>query len=292
LRTRAAVLQPANSATGTPLYDRLLLTGLLGALIGLVIGGIVVLATNRNDKRLQERDEIAGSIGIPVLMSISVDRPSNVRGWVKLLKDYQPGEVDAWRLRMTLHKLGLIELDGTDLSAGAAYSLAVLSLSSDPKALALGPQLAVFAASVGIPTLLIVGPQQDVNITAMLRAACAAPPTPSGKLQVIVSNRPNADVLGGRLTVVVSVVDGKNPEVALTMRANATVLGVSAGAVTARQLARVAADAVFDGRDIVGVFVADPDPHDSTTGRVREMAPPAHRQRTPIRLGGMYTDSE
>jgi hypothetical protein len=94
------------------------------------------------------------------------------------------------------------------------------------------------------------------------------------------------------LTVVVAVVDGQNPEVALTIRATATVLGVSAGAVTARQLARVAAAAAADGRDMVGVFVADPDPQDCTTGRVQELAPPAHQHRTPIRLGGMFTDSE
>jgi capsular polysaccharide biosynthesis protein len=296
LRTRAAVLQPATSGTGTPLNDRLLVTGLLGALLGLLIGAIVVLATNRNDRRLQERDEIAGSIGIPVLTSISVSRPSNARGWARLLEDYQPGDVDAWRLRMTLYKLGLTELDGTVLSVGGVYSLAVLSLSSDPKALALGPQLAVFAASLGIPTVLIVGPQQDVNTTAMLRAACAALPTPSRgsrKLQVTVNNRHDADMLrGARLTVVVAVVDGQNPEVALTIRATATVLGVSAGAVTARQLARVAAAAAADGRDMVGVFVADPDPQDCTTGRVQELAPPAHQHRTPIRLGGMFTDSE
>jgi capsular polysaccharide biosynthesis protein len=294
LRTPAAVLQPATSATGTPLQDRLLVTGLLGALLGLLIGAIVVLATSRNDRRLQERDEIAGSIGIPVLTSVSVGRPSDARGWVRLLEDYQPGDVDAWRL-WQLYKLGLTGLDDTDLSAGGGYSLAVLSLSSDPKALALGPQLAVFAASLGIPTVLIVGPQQDVNTTAMLRAACAALPKPSRlsrKLRVTVSNRHNADVpRDARLTVVVAVVDGQNPEVALTMRATATVLGVSAGAVTARQLARVAASAAADGRDIVGVVVADPDPHDRTTGRVPQLAPPAQR-RTRIRLGGMLTDSE
>ena len=42
-------------------------------------------------------------------------------------------------------------------------SVAVLSLSSDPGAFALGPQLAVFAASLGIPTALVIGPQQDAR---------------------------------------------------------------------------------------------------------------------------------
>ena len=75
---------------------------------------------------------------------------------------------------------------------GGGSSLAVLSLSSDPKALALGPQLAVFAASLGIPTALVVGPQQDPNATATLRAACAAPSEPSERsryLRVTVSDQ-------------------------------------------------------------------------------------------------------
>lgn len=295
LRTPAAVLQAATSATGTPLQDRLPVTGLLGAMLGLLIGAIVVLATRRNDRRLWERDDIAGSVGIPVLTSVSVGHPSNARDWARLFENYEPGDVDAWRLRLALYKLGLTELSEADLGSGGGYSLAVLSLSSDPKALALGPQLAVFAASLGIPTVLMIGPQQDVNTTAMLRAACAAlpkPPRRSRKLWVTVSDRHNAEVSPAlRLTVVVAVVDGQNPEVALTMRATTTVLGVSAGAVTAQQLARVAASAAAESRDIVGVIVADPDPHDRTTGRVPELAPPAQRGAL-IRLGGVLTDGE
>ena len=65
-------------------------------------------------------------------------------------------------------------MNAADLRADSGSSLAVLSLSSDRNALALGPQLAVFAASLGIPTALVVGPQQDANATATLRAACAA----------------------------------------------------------------------------------------------------------------------
>ena len=49
-------------------------------------------------------------------------------------------------------------------------------------------------------------------------------------------------------------------------------LGVASGAVTAQQLARVAASAAADGRDIVGILVADPDPADQTTGRLPQLA--------------------
>jgi capsular polysaccharide biosynthesis protein len=291
---QARILQPAPNATAAPLSMRLLVGGGLGLLLGLLIGAIVGLAIGRRDRRLKERDEIADSIGIPVLASISVGHPSDAAGWVRLLEDYQPGAVDAWRLRKTLRYLGLTDVNHAGPGAGRGISLAVLSLSSDPKALALGPQLAVFAASLGIPTTLVIGPQQDVNATAMLRAVCSAPLKPagrSGNLRVAVSDHHNADQLpSSGLAVVVGVVDGQTPQVADTMRATATALGVSSGAATAEQLARVAANAAADdGRDIVGVLVADPDPADHTTGRLPELARPAHR-KMPTRITSTSTE--
>ena len=291
VQTLATVLQPATSATGTPQQRRFIVNGGLGAVLGLLIGAIIMLATGRKDRRLQGRDEIAGSIGIPVLTSISVGHPGNAAEWARLLEDYQPGPVDAWRLRKALSQLGLTGPNHNNLgTGGGGASLAVLSLASDPKALALGPQLAVYAASLGIPTTLVVGLQEEMSATAMLRAACAAPVKPagrSGNLRVMVSDQPSAGGLtGARLTVVVAVVDGQAPRVGDTIRATMTALGVSAGRVTAEQLARVAASAAADGRDIAGVFVADPDPDDHTTGRVPELARPAPR-RMPTRITGM-----
>ena len=92
------------------------------------------------------------------------------------------------------------------------------------------------------------------------------------------------------LTVVVAVVDGQTPQVADTMRTTATVLGVSAGAATAEQLARVAASAAADGRDIAGILVADPDPADHTTGRLPQLARPTQRRR-PTRMTGTTTET-
>ena len=60
------------------------------------------------------------------------------------------------------------------------------------------------------------------------------------------------------LTIVVAVVDDQTPQVADTMRTTTTVLGVSAGATTAGQLARTASSAAADGREIAGILVADP----------------------------------
>src|SRR5215472_16039527 len=173
-RAQARILQlaEAGGATEPSKLKRWLTYGGLGALAGLVIGATIVLATRRRDRRLQERDEIADSIGVPVLTSVRADHhPTDAPGWRQLFEDYEPGVVDAWRLRKALRQLWPFGVDESNAEAGGC-SLAMISLSSDPQALALGPQLAAFAASRGIPTTLIVGPQQDTNATAMLRPAC------------------------------------------------------------------------------------------------------------------------
>lgn len=287
----AKLLSAATNAAGTPPAVHLIIIGLLGALAGALAGAILALAISRGDRRLRERDEIADAIGIPVVASIPVAHPSNVAGWTKLLANYEPGVVHAWRLRKTLHFLGLTEGSRADSRDGGGPSLAILSLSSDPGALAIGPQLAVFAASLRISTALVIGPQQDANVAATLHAACAAPaPTQKpSNLRLTVSDQIEARQPDVALTIVVSVVDGRTPRVADTMRATTTVLGVSAGAVTAEQLARVAVSAAADNRQIVGIFVADPDSADHTTGRVPQPVRLAQR-RLPTRLTGTTTE--
>jgi len=292
-RMQARVFQPAVNATGTPLRQRLVIYGLLGLLVGGVIGVIAVLAIARNPRRLRERDQIADAIGVPVLASVHAVQPSDAAGWITLLEEYSPGVVNAWQLRNALRHLGFGDVRLTGVTSRDGSSLAVLSLSSDRKALALGPQLAAYATSIGIPTALVVGPQQDANATAVLRAACDAPALAKrSRLRAIVSDHYSIDRLPGTaLTVVVAVVDGEAPEVAATMRAATTVLGVSAGAVTAEQLARVAASAATDGREIAGILVADPDPADHTTGRLPQLTRPA-QWKMPTRITGMSTEAK
>jgi capsular polysaccharide biosynthesis protein len=290
-QVQAHLLESATSASEPSLFSRLPVIGVLGALLGAAVGAIVVLAFNRRDRRLRKRDEIADSIGVPVLASIRAVHPSGAAGWTKLLAGYEPGAVDAWRLRKALQYLGLADVNLNGSQPGRNSSLEVLSFGFDSGALALGPQLAVFAASRGIPTALVVGPQQDVKAAATLRAACAAPLPPSSQLQVIVrdhdgGSRPPDAVL----TVLVAAVDGQNPQVADTTRTTVTVLGVSAGAVTAEQVARAAASAASAGRDITGILVADPDPDDHTTGRLPQLARPAHR-KGPTRITGTTAET-
>ena len=289
----ASLMSQAVSATGTSPAVHLIVIGLLGALAGALAGAILALAISRGDRRLRERDEIADAIGVPVVVSIPVAHPSNVAGWTKLLADYEPGIVHAWRLRKALHFLGLTDGSRAEGRDAGGPSLAILSLSSDPGALALGPQLAVFAASLRISTALVIGPQQDANVAATLHAACAASASAPAKkpsyLRITVSDRVDARQPGVALTIVVSVVDGRTPRVSDTMHATTTVLGVSAGAATAEQLARVAVSAAGDSRQIAGILVADPDSADHTTGRVPQPVRLAQR-RLPTRLTGTTTE--
>jgi hypothetical protein len=292
-RVSANVLQPATSATGTSPMKHVLTYALIGLVFGALIGVVAALTISRTDRRLRRRDEIANSIGVPVLASFPAGRPIDAAGWTKLLERYQPGDLHAWHLRSALQQLGITERNLHNGDVTDNSSVAVLSLSSDPGSLAIGPQLAVFAASLGIPTALVIDHQTDTAMTAALRTACAVPPSPSSKrpshLHVMVSDDGDA---GSdpyvRVTIVVTIVDAKTPQLADAVHTTTTVLGVSSGAVTAQQLARLASSAVADGREVAGILVANPDPADPTTGRIPRL--PRVAQRRQFSMKGLTTE--
>jgi capsular polysaccharide biosynthesis protein len=290
---QARLVAPASDATGSSAPMHLVTFALIGALAGAVAGALIALARGRGDRRLWERDRIADTVGTPVVASVSAGRPSDPAGWTKLLGEYEPGVIHAWSLRRALNQLGLVDLD-LNGPGGEGSSVAVVSLASDRKALAIGPQLAAFAASLGIHVTLAVGPQQDEHVTASLRAACATlsaqPPGRSGHLRVTAEDYPGLARQPGTLAIVVAVVDGQAPRLEGTMRTAVTVLAVSAGTATAEQLARVSVSAAADGRGIAGIIVADPDPADHTTGRLPQPARPG-RRRLPARFTGTTTET-
>lgn len=286
----ARVLEPAVSAGGAKLSERVAEFGLLGALAGALIGCIAALAIGRSDRRLRERDAIANSVGLPVLASFPVQHPSDPQGWTTLLEEYEPAAVYSWRLRTTLQQLG-ITAPAPD-SSGLVRSVTIVNVASDTRALALGPQLASFAASVGIPTALVIGPQQDEDVIATLRAAGVAGPHGSDRmrrLRVVVADGEVTVPGGAALVVAMAVVDPRTPRMPLTVPTDATMLGVTAGAATAEQLARAATAAAAGGREVSGILVADPDPDDQTTGRIPRLAAPARRS-LPTRVKDVPTE--
>ncbi len=273
--------------TGATLRTSAIERGFFGALLGAFLGVIIVVAMSRSDRRLRERDEIAGAIGIPVLASIPVVHPSDTAGWTRLLKEYEPAVIHAWNLRKVLMQIGVSDVR----YGGPGVSVTVVSLSSDKHALAVGPQLAVFAASLGIPTVLSIGTQQDRNATATLSAACtmaaATLSGDAGALQFAVGDHYAGRDSGAALTVAVVVVDVKNPELPPTVRTTTSLLAVTSGATSAEQRARAAVGITSDGRDIAGILVADPDSSDRTTGRLPQLATlPRHRQAAQHRQPG------
>ena len=289
----AVSLERAASATGTEPLTQLIADVLLGAIAGLIVGAVIALAVGRRDQRLRERDEIADAIGVSVLASLPVAHPRDAAGWIKLLDDYKPEALYALQLRQALHYVGMAAVNNNHGDERGRSSVTILSLASDPRAVALGPQLAAFAASQGLPTVLVIGPQQEPDTTATLQTACSGPspasPNWPSQLRVTVSDG-HVDVpLDAALTVAVCVVDGESPRIPHMMRTTATVLGVSSGVATAEQLARVAVNADADGREITGILVADPEPTDHTTGRIPQLSRPAHRRR-PTRLKGITTE--
>jgi capsular polysaccharide biosynthesis protein len=285
------LLQSATSAAGLRPTTFAIIASAIGALLGALIGAIGVLASGRRDRRLRLRDQIADAIGVPVLASLAVRHPSTAADWAKLLDAYQPSNAAARRLHNALHYLGLSgPLPGRP---PGACSITVLSLSTDKRALALGPQLAVFAASQGIRTALVIGPQQDTNVAAALHTACAAqqPTRRSGHLQVAIAGPgsllswPDAGLI-----IAVAVVNGNAPAMGDLLPTNATVLGVSAGAVSAEQLALISASAGAHGRHIDGILVADPYSSDPTTGRIPQLG--KTRRVQPTRLTSVTMGTE
>ena len=297
-RVVARMLAPANSATGTsPLVHRVSF-GLVGTLIGFLVGFVLALARGRGSRKLRLRDEIANSIGVPVLASVPAGHPSSMADWAKLLRSYQPTPLYAWRLRKALQQLNVSGVDltrardnGTDRS-----SVAVVSLTGDRGALAMGPQLAVFAASLGIPTALIVGPHQDPGFAATLRTTCAEwqrqQDAREGLLHVVTTDDPKfSGCRDAMLRVIVSVVNADAPEVGGTIRGTTTVVGVSPAVVTADQLAKVAVSAAAADRNIAGFLVANPDPVDHTSGRIPQLLG-IPQAVVPTRLTGTVTEAK
>ncbi|TCM44204.1 Wzz/FepE/Etk N-terminal domain-containing protein [Kribbella sp. VKM Ac-2568] len=232
-KTGARVLEEATTARGGNMAVHLGIFGLLGALLGAVAGSIGVLARVRGDRRLRLRDEISDAVGLPVLASVSSYRAEDISDWAYLLEHYSPTAVDAWSLRKTLHHLGL------DVKGGAPVSLSVISFAEDDKSVALGAQLAAFANSIGISTSIVVDTHHE----------------PAGKV-----------ALGIHLVVV----DRDAPHLTGAARTTSTIVALSAGSVTAEELARLAVAAAADDRNIDGLVVTDPDPSDRTIGRVSQ----------------------
>lgn len=283
--TGTSVVQAATVASGPSLVKRLLVTAPAGALAAFILAGIAVFVLARRDPRVRLRDDIADAISSPVLASVKSRPQTSVAAWTTLLLTYEATPVESWALRQVLRSLvGSKAQQRGGARPDHPQSLTVVSLSDDPRGLAVGPQLAAFAASLGVLTRLVpvVGQEDAPALWACLNEASAV-------------SRPHL-VLGPRredegeadLTVHLVVVDRARPDLRQLPASDAVVLSVAAGTANEQQLARVAVAVDDVSRHIDGIVVADPDPADRTTGR-HTIAERSQWPALPTKLTGVAT---
>lgn len=277
-----SVIQKATEATGHSTLVRLLFWGALGALVCTILAAAVLLVAARRDPRVRLRDEIADAVGSPVLAAVHSQPQRSVAGWSTLLETYEATPVESWAFRHVLRGLAPPERNGASRAPGKVvhpHSVTVVSLSGDEQGVAIGPQLATYAASLGIRTRLATTAGHES--AAALWAACSADRAPRPGLNIgEVQNQEMID-----LTVMLVVIARNKPEFNAPASA-ATILSVAAGAATEQDLARVAVALDDADRRIDGIVVADPDQTDRTSGR-HTMDERTRRPAVPVRLTGL-----
>ena len=270
----ASIIQDASPARRGELVIWFLVSAALGTTAALALAAIAFLVFERRDRKLAYRDEIADAVGSAVIASLHSKAPHTVAGWTALLGDYSPGTVDAWALRQALRQLvfddgtrGLRRSDQGGSRLAHPSSVTILSLSGDPRGLAIGVQIASYAASAGVRTRLVAG--QGHESAAALWAACQRL-RDKDAVRANLTVDTEAEIRGDEeMTVVLAVLDTQEPHLLPWAESSeATVLAVASGAATAEDLARAAVTADDAGSRIDGVVVADPDNLDRTTGRL------------------------
>ncbi len=278
----ASIIQEPSPAVRAGLVTRYVGAAVAGMLIVLALAAGLVTLLTRRDLRLIFRDDIADAVGSPVVASLPTRARDTVAGWVALLRDHTPTSVEAWTWRQALR-----QLTPTAAPAGSGpqrdkdratrpSTITVVSLSADPRGLAAGPLLAAYAANAGLRTHLL--PAQRHEAAAALWAACAhVGQEGEARPGLSVDVHPLEEQVD--LTVVLVVLDRRDPELVDVPTDSLIVLALSAGSATADELARVAMAVDEAGGRIHGVVVTDPDNLDRSSGRLLQ---PDRVQQIPL----------
>jgi capsular polysaccharide biosynthesis protein len=280
-----SVIQHATEATGPSTLLRLVMWAPLGAVICTILAAVVLLILARRDPRIRLRDDIADAIGSPVLASVRSRPQRSVAGWSTLLETYEATPVESWAFRQLLRALAPVDhkhkLRPTEM-VSHPQSVTVVTLAGDERGVAIAPQLVAFASSHGIVTRLVTAVGQES--AAALWAACVAERETNAR-QGLHFGDVSAEVMID-LTIILVIVDRKQPNLSEAPASEATILAVAPGTATEQELARVALAVDDSGRSIDGIVVADPDKTDRTSGR-HTMDERASRPALPVRLTGV-----
>jgi len=260
-RQGTQVLQPA-LVPSSPASPQPLLDVAAAALAGLLLGGIVALALENGDHRLRTRDAISAATDAPVLASLQVKDLARGEQGQDFVDQWEPTVVETYALVQA----------STRLAGGAPMeNLVIVALDGDPAAEVLTFELAVFATLGGAETSLVFASRDDAG--AALRSACDAI-APDGQglrsgLTVFGAGAAlDLDQLDDADLIFTLVVADAGPIVLPTWdRPTRVALAVSAGRFTADALEAVAAACLDQGMSLSGIFVANPDPTDRSSGQ-------------------------
>jgi len=246
---------------------------LAGALIGLLAGIVLALVLDRRDSRLRTRSAISDVVAAPVLASLETPRRASARVCRAMLESWEPWPQQSWSLRQACMRLGV-------LGGGRRSHIVVVGLPDDVAAPILAIQLAVFSASMGTQTALSVGTSHAT--AAGLRSACHRE-QPTGEVRsylaatsepILPDDEHRARV---ELTITLVIADKDQAELSHMPPGVIATLAVSAGFASADDLASTALACLDAGHPLVGVFIANPEPTDTTTGDPSP-GPPALRE--------------
>jgi hypothetical protein len=282
-----SVVQPATAAIGPSTLVRLLIWAPAGAFVCTIITVAVLLTAKRRDPRVRLRDEIADAVGSPVLAALRSMPQSSVAGWSTLLETYEATPTESWAFRRLLRSLASGDRGpepGAARKVDHPKSLTVVSLSGDARGIAIGPQLAAFASSLGVVTRIFTAAGE--RSAPSLWAACATERKVGARPGLYIGDVSDREAID--LTIILVTVDRTQPNLGDPPASAATILSVAAGTATAQELARVAVAVDDAGLRVDGIVVADPDQTDITSGR-HTMEERSRLLPIPVRLSGVYS---
>lgn len=288
----ATVIQSGTTPTHPSAIGHAVLWAAACGLVGAAMGALVALVRTRRDPRVRSTRDLSRALGAPVLAGI-VGRPRRrAEDWPELLRTYEPPALDAWVVRLLLREIlgaeggvrGTVEGKRGRPQPRRA-TVVVLSFTGDSAGLALGPQLAAIAASLGVRTALVAaGSDEFVDGLAAGLALARRSPDLRENLALPRSLQDSKD---HELAFVVAAVDPAQPRLQDLPPADEHLLCIGAGRATAEELAMVALAADAAGRQIDGAVVCDPKSWDTppsstvglppvTSARPAPVAPLAH----------------
>jgi capsular polysaccharide biosynthesis protein len=271
------ILQKA-TAQPTSRYVLPITAAIIAFALGLLGSAVFVLVRLQHGHRLRSRDEIARTAGAPIIASLDAPRCTTPSAWRDLLAE-RPRATTEWALRHVLHSLSN--------DSRQRRTVRVIAFGGDAPAQTTGPRLALHAATLGIPTVLLPETPRgsdDRSLTPLRAAFTGGEPVNVGLPLTLGLN--DADEDPPELLVSLVVFDSNSTT--LTPSDAVTLLSISPNVATADQLAQLALQAADAGSVLEGVVVVNPDPSDNTTGLMRDDTV----QQLPSRAGAVAGDDE